>query len=156
MTSVLLSSARVPGPLTGLQNQLGLAHRYTSVEEKSLVCPIICSATTGNKLLDNLTRSVRKPVMDQKEEIEVYHQEGRRCSGAKGRTGPAGFTAVADNVSLEVTMQLLVVVQLTRLFQLILKSIRPKNNTSLDYQGKSLHMTQSMGYINRVKTGSMR
>ena len=57
---------------------------------------------SGNVILDNLLKSVRDPALRAKREIQKSHSKGRSCSGAKGRTGTSGFTAVSDNVSLEV------------------------------------------------------
>ena len=57
---------------------------------------------SGNSILDKLLKSVQDPILDMKREVEDYHAVGRRCKGTKGMLGPAGFTCVSDNVSLEV------------------------------------------------------
>ena len=58
---------------------------------------------SGNRILDKLLKSVQDPILDMKREVEEYHAVGRKCRGSKGMLGPAGFTCVSDNVSLEVT-----------------------------------------------------
>ena len=112
LTSVFLSSARVSGPLVSLLNQLGLSHRSSTNEtnpshlepfpNQLIISSKLFSAKSGNIILDSLLEGVSVPVLEMKKEIEEYHREGRTCRGAKGRTGPAGFCAVSDNVSLEV------------------------------------------------------
>lgn len=106
LTSVLLSASRVSGPLTGLQNQLGFSQRWFCASRKPFIILFTFSALTGNRILDSLLKSVRRPILDMKVEIEESQGKGLKCSGAKGRTGPAAFTAVSDNVSLEVSRSL--------------------------------------------------
>ena len=106
VNSVLLSAARVPGPMVGLQNQLGFSHRFSSLRFIKTLCH---SMKSGNQILDNLLESVKDPVFREKEEIERALRAGKRPTGALGRSGPRGFVLESDNVSLEVRDLLMLV-----------------------------------------------
>jgi hypothetical protein len=84
-----------------------------------------------------------------KEDIEAALARGETSDGT-GRSGPAGFVIESDNVSLEVEGRC----QDLRL-STIPQSIKAKHNTGEENRGQSLHMTQSIAYVNRIHTGLM-